>query len=106
PTSLVTLVLPPGAAAQPVAPTSRSTATAVATSTAPPEPTVPRTCVEATPTPGADVAFVAAGHAWAVDPRQPATVTCLFAVDDAGFFSWGPLGDRVVLSGLEVRGVG
>jgi hypothetical protein len=32
-------------------------------------------------------------------------LTCLFAVDDAGPFAWGPLGDRVLLGSLEVRGV-
>ncbi len=31
---------------------------------------------------------------------------CLFPVEDAGPFSWGPQGDRVLLGGFEVRGVG
>jgi hypothetical protein len=32
-------------------------------------------------------------------------LTCLFAVADAGPFAWGPLGDRALLGGLEVKGV-
>jgi hypothetical protein len=32
-------------------------------------------------------------------------LTCLFPVTDPGPFDWGPLGDRVLLGGLEVRGV-
>jgi hypothetical protein len=41
-----------------------------------------------------------------VSPDDPATLHCLFPTPDAGLFSFGPLGDRVALSGLEVRGVG
>jgi len=51
------------------------------------------------------VAFVSAGRAWALDPSTDA-VSCLFAVADPGPFSWGPQGDRVLLSDLEVRGIG
>ncbi len=51
------------------------------------------------------VAFVADGRAWALDP-DTAELSCLFPVDDAGPFSWGPQGDRVLLGGFEVRGVG
>jgi hypothetical protein len=32
-------------------------------------------------------------------------LTCLFPVEDPGPFQWGPLGDRVLLGGLEVKGV-
>ncbi len=32
-------------------------------------------------------------------------LTCLFAIDDAGPFAWGPLGDRVLLGWLEVKSV-
>jgi hypothetical protein len=32
-------------------------------------------------------------------------LTCLFAVTDAGPFEWGPLGDRAILAGMEVKGV-
>src|SRR5829696_425868 len=51
------------------------------------------------------VAFVADGRAWATtgDGRR---VWCLFEVHNPGPFLWGPRGDRVVLDGLEVRGVG
>jgi hypothetical protein len=33
-------------------------------------------------------------------------LTCLFEVSDPGPFEWGPRADRVLLGGLEVRGVG
>ena len=51
------------------------------------------------------VAFVADGRAWALDP-DTAELSCLFPVDEAGPFSWGPQGDRVLLGGFEVRGLG
>jgi hypothetical protein len=63
-------------------------------------------CDGAAPAAGAVVAFVAGGRSWAVSPDDPATLHCLFATPDAGLFSFGPLGDRVALPGLEVRGVG
>jgi hypothetical protein len=50
------------------------------------------------------VTFVAEGHAWALNPSG-GDLTCLFAVADAGPFAWGPLGDRVLLGALEVKGV-
>jgi hypothetical protein len=50
------------------------------------------------------VTFVAGGHAWALN-SSGGELTCLFAVDDAGPFAWGPLGDRVLLGGLEVKGI-
>jgi hypothetical protein len=62
------------------------------------------TCEPGEPKASATVTFVAAGHAWALSPSG-ANLTCLFAVDDAGPFTWGPLGDRVLLAGLEVKGV-
>src|ERR671922_1975084 len=85
-----------------------------ATLTGPPEPTVgpagvgalPEGCARDAPSPtSAPVAFVAAGRAWAasVDGRR---LWCLFEVRRPGPFLWGPRGDRVVLDGLEVRGVG
>jgi hypothetical protein len=85
-----------------------------ATLTGPPEPTVgpgavgalPDGCARDAPSPNiAPVAFVAAGRAWAasVDGRR---LWCLFEVRRPGPFLWGPRGDRVVLEGLEVRGVG
>jgi hypothetical protein len=63
-------------------------------------------CDGAAPAAGAVVAFVAGGRSWAVSPDDPATLHCLFPTADAGLFSFGPLGDRVALTGLEVRGVG
>jgi hypothetical protein len=51
------------------------------------------------------VAFVADGRAWAVNPDD-GDVACLFPVQDAGPFAWGPQGDRVLLDGFEIRGVG
>ena len=61
-------------------------------------------CVPGEPPPSATVTFVAEGHAWALNPSG-GELTCLFAVDEAGPFAWGPLGDRVLLSGLGVKGV-
>ena len=67
---------------------------------------LPEGCDGAAPAANAVVAFVAGGRSWAVSPDDPATLHCLFPTLDAGLFSFGPLGDRVALSGLEVRGVG
>jgi hypothetical protein len=51
------------------------------------------------------VAFVADGRAWALDP-DGGDLACLFPVEHAGPFAWGPQGDRVLLNGFEIRGVG
>jgi len=67
---------------------------------------LPEGCDGAAPAAGAVVAFVAGGRSWAVSPDDPATLHCLFPTPDASLFSFGPLGDRVALGGLEVRGVG
>jgi hypothetical protein len=67
---------------------------------------LPDGCPRASPPPAAaPVAFVAGGRAWATnaDGRR---LWCLFEVRHPGPFLWGPRGDRVVLDGLEVRGVG
>ena len=67
---------------------------------------LPEGCARDAPSPNtAPVAFVAAGRAWAAsaDGRR---LWCLFEVRRPGPFLWGPRGDRVVLDGLEVRGVG
>jgi hypothetical protein len=61
-------------------------------------------CVPGTPATADSVAFVAAGHAWALSPSGD-HLTCLFTIADAGPFDWGPLGDRALLAGLEVQGV-
>jgi hypothetical protein len=50
------------------------------------------------------VAFVAEGRAWALDPGT-GDLACLFPVEDAGPFAWGPQGDRVLLGDFEIRGV-
>jgi hypothetical protein len=67
---------------------------------------LPEGCARDAPSPtAAPVAFVAGGRAWAasIDGRR---LWCLFEVRRPGPFLWGPRGDRVVLEGLEVRGVG
>jgi hypothetical protein len=67
---------------------------------------LPEGCARDAPSPNAaPVAFVASGRAWAAsaDGRR---LWCLFEVRRPGPFLWGPRGDRVVLDGLEVRGVG
>jgi hypothetical protein len=54
--------------------------------------------------PSHTVAFVAEERAWALDPAD-GDVACLFPVEDASPFAWGPQGDRVLLGGFEIRGV-
>jgi hypothetical protein len=53
------------------------------------------------------IAFVAQGRAWAAAP-DGSHVACLFRTEERGpgTFAWGPLADRVALSGLAVVGVG
>lgn len=64
--------------------------------------TLPDACEPRAASPTAfPVAFVARGAAWAVDADGRAR--CLFAVGDPGPFAWGPLGDRVLLAGFELR---
>jgi hypothetical protein len=56
--------------------------------------------------PSHTAAFVADGRAWAIDPGD-GDVGCLFPIDGrAAPFVWGPQGDRVLLDGLEVFGLG
>jgi hypothetical protein len=67
---------------------------------------LPDGCGESSPSPTtAPVAFVAGGRAWVTTP-DGRRLWCLFEVRRPGPFLWGPRGDRVVLDGLEVRGVG
>jgi len=61
-------------------------------------------CEPAVPDASDTVTFVASGFAWALNPSG-SKLTCLFAVADAGPFEWGPLGDRALLGGLEVKGL-
>jgi hypothetical protein len=61
-------------------------------------------CEPAAPEASDTVTFVASGQAWALSP-DGAHLTCLFEVTDPGPFEWGPLGDRALVGGLEVKGV-
>ena len=80
-----------------------STAAPPTTTLASGEP-LPTGCDRRTPSPRQTVAFVADGRAWALDP-EGVRLTCLFKVQDPGPYAWGPQGDRVLLGGLEVRGL-
>jgi len=51
------------------------------------------------------VAFAAGGRVWALDPND-GKLTCLVEATDPGPFLWGPLGDRVLLGGFQVVGLG
>lgn len=94
--------------------TPAPTATASPAPTAEPSPTpsamlasgepLPDGCDVARVKPGQTVTFVADGRAWAIDPTGR-RLTCLFDVTEPEPFAWGPLGDRVLLGGLEVRGL-
>ena len=61
-------------------------------------------CSPAAPKASDSVTFVASGYAWALSPSGT-DLTCLFAVSNPGPFDWGPLGDRALLGGMEVKGV-
>ena len=52
------------------------------------------------------VSFASGGRVWAFSPDDPSNLHCLFTQADAGALSWGPRGDRVILAGLQVKGVG
>lgn len=60
----------------------------------------------ASPPTATSVAFAAGGRVWAASPEDPSDLHCLFPSATPGLFSWGPRGDRVVLTGLAVHGVG
>ena len=67
---------------------------------------LPDGCAGDVPSPtSGPVTFVAEGRAWATT-ADGLRLWCLFEVRRPGPFLWGPRGDRVVLGGLEVRGVG
>jgi hypothetical protein len=66
---------------------------------------LPAGCDQSVPSSSATITFAADGRAWAVAP-DGSGLTCVFKVTDPGLFEWGPRADRVVLGGLEVRGVG
>jgi hypothetical protein len=61
-------------------------------------------CTPGVPAASDTITFIADGYAWTLSPNG-ANLTCLFPVADPGPFEWGPLGDRVLLGGLEVKGV-
>jgi hypothetical protein len=99
------------------APAPSTTAAATAPSSSPDDNAIPSqtvttlasgatlpTCEPGKPKATATVTFMAGQHAWAMSPGG-GDLTCLFATDDPGPFTWGPLGDRVLLGGLEVLGV-
>jgi hypothetical protein len=65
---------------------------------------LPSTCSPSKPQSSDTVAFVSGGHAWALSP-DGSRLTCLFDVTDPGPFLWGPLGDRALLGGFEVKGL-
>jgi hypothetical protein len=65
---------------------------------------VPSTCSPGNPSGSDTAAFVVAGHAWALSP-DGTRLTCLFDVPDPGPFDWGPLGDRALVGGFEVKGL-
>src|SRR5258708_27516217 len=46
------------------------------------------------------------GGVWGIWPDDRSHLHCLFPQSDSGVFSWGPQGDRVILAGLQVKGVG
>jgi hypothetical protein len=93
-----------GPQATPNAPPSGPSSSPLPTTTLASGATLPEGCDRGIPDPRQVVSFVANGRAWAIDPGGT-RLTCLFKVTDAGPFAWGPQGDRVLLSGLEVRGV-
>jgi hypothetical protein len=88
-------------------PSGSTTTTTPSTSAAAPAlvASLPAGCKRAVPAANATVSFVAQGRAWAV-AADGTGLTCLFEVTDPGPFAWGPRADRVLLGGLEVRGVG
>jgi hypothetical protein len=67
---------------------------------------LPGACAGGIPPATDSLTFVAQGRAWAIAPDVRASLRCLFSISSSGLWSWGPRGDRVVLDGLEVRGVG
>ena len=108
--SLVALALLVAACSGSSGPPSPSGSTAAPSTSPPPTAqalvaSLPAGCKRAVPAANAKVSFVAQGRAWAV-AADGTGLTCLFKVSDPGPFLWGPRADRVLLGGLEVRGVG
>ena len=65
---------------------------------------LPSECTPKRPKRSDTTVFVSAGHAWALS-ADGTTLTCLFDVQDPGPFIWGPLGDRALIGGFEVKGL-
>ena len=66
---------------------------------------LPSECVAAPARKAQVAAFAAEGKAWALSLAGE-KLTCLFPVQDPGPFTWGPRGDRVLLDGLRIEGLG
>jgi hypothetical protein len=100
------------------APSPGASATSPASSTSPTSASaapVTTTLADGTPLPdtcdfrrlnaGQTVAFAASGRVWALDPSS-GHLSCVLETEDPGPFLWGPLGDRVLLGGFRVAGLG
>jgi hypothetical protein len=98
---------PTGATTPPstIPPTSPSPSVTPPTGPAALIASLPVSCDQGVPAASASITFAADGRGWAVAPDGDG-LTCLFDVGNPGLFAWGPKADRVVLAGLEVRGVG
>jgi hypothetical protein len=83
-----------------VTPSTTPSAAALADGTA-----VPTTCDSKRLSASQTVAFAAGGNVWALDPSS-GRLTCVVESADPGPFLWGPLGDRVLLGGFRVAGLG
>jgi hypothetical protein len=64
---------------------------------------LPAGCDDRRPTGSQTVAFAAVGRIWALDPNS-GRLSCLLESQNPGPFLWGPRGDRVLLSNLQVAG--
>jgi hypothetical protein len=65
---------------------------------------LPGTCSPAQPSGAETGTFLADGHVWAIDSTGQ-QLACLFNAQAPGSFQWGPLGDRLLLGGLRIRGI-
>jgi hypothetical protein len=96
----------PGSPSSPVSDTPSTSPSAVPTGARLADGTpLPEGCSRRVVRRSQTVAFVAEDRAWALDPDTN-ELSCLFPIEDPGPFSWGPQGDRVLLAGFEIRGVG
>jgi hypothetical protein len=86
-------------------PSQTSTSVAPSSTTLADGAPLPDTCDFRRVSAGQTVAFAASGGVWALDPSND-HLSCLLQADDPGPFLWGPLGDRVLLGGFRVAGLG